>query len=340
MKLAFRPATIPDFYEFYRACFSGESANTELRNIVKREWQAFLANLTTLTMIVEDIERQPGERIVGCAQWVFITEQFAVLIHSASLAPWLNVHATQPLSDGSSPLLDLNGVREANSGAGLTALLTRWTVAWEPLSPEDALSLRAYLHRSFTFFSRGYKLKELFVEAIGNGPRQEAERAGFRLINDYSDYYGQYPPAPAPHAHPYLLHLTREQALSSEGMLTSYDFAYTPPRFFFNFEAREQQLLRWALTGADDKTIADLLDCSIHTIHKRWRHVYQRVDSHLPALVEASTNLASTRQQGRGTKTLSQPGAGRRGLEKRRLLIQFLLEHPEELCPVNPPVDA
>lgn len=312
MNLTFRPAALPDFDEFFRACFANDQFNIELRAAVEREWVVLLRNPTTLSMIVEDRERPVGGRLVGCAQSVFITEHFAQLARSG-LPPWINVQATHALPDGSWPLLGPAGVRAANSGEGLVGLITRWNIARQNMRDADIIYLRDYLHRSFATFTRGYKFKELLVEATGERAMQEAVRSGFRLLNDHSEHYPRHAPVPAPHARPYLLHLTREAAVADEGCLVSYAFAYTPPRCFFN--EREQELLRLALSGAEDEEVATLLDRTIWTIRKRWQSIYERVENKAPALLPPPT--------------LDR----KRGTEKRRVLLRYLQEHPEELRP-------
>lgn len=315
MQLVNRAAAIDDFEQFYYASFPEHRDNTIMRAGAQHEWQVLLRNPTTLSLLVEDAERPMGKRIVACGQAVFVTEHFAALAR-AGLSPWMKGHATHPLPDGKWPLLSLEGVRLANSGDGLIALVTEWFVVWQEVNPSEAIYLRGYLHDSFIALSRGYKFKEILIEATGEEAREEALRAGFRMLNDYTRYYQEHPPQPPLHAHPYLLHLTREAASGNTGSSTSYAFAYTPPRFFFT--AREQEVLRLAMAGAEDAEIAAVLGLSIWTIHSRWKSIYTRVQKGMPVL-------------------LPDQDEGRRGAEKRRVLLHYLQTHPEELRPINPP---
>lgn len=322
MNLTSRPATVQDFDEFYRTFFPNDRHNSALHYIVEREWAVLLRNPTTLSLMIEDKARPPGQRVVACAQAVFVTKHFAQLARTG-LPPWINAHATAALPDGAWPLLSPAEVRVANSGTGLIVLMTRWMMTDEPLHPEEASRLRAYLFRSWITFTQGYKLQEVFIEVTGERPRREAQRAGYQLLHDYHEHYQRHPPVPAAHQHPYLLHLTREEALANEGTLTSHAFAYTPPQCYFT--EGQQELLRLALAGAEDAEMSALLGRTKGALHKRWEKIYDRVEQQLPALLPTSAP-AKVRE-------------GKRGAEKRRVLLKYLQEHPEEMRPVNPPIN-
>ena len=72
--------------------------------------------------------------------------------------------------------------------------------------------------------------------------------------------------------------------------------------------------------GADEH-LAGALGTSLPAVKKTWVSIYCRVEDHLPSLVPESVQSDST--------------AGVRGREKRRRLLAYLREHPEELRPVR-----
>ena len=89
------------------------------------------------------------------------------------------------------------------------------------------------------------------------------------------------------------------------------------------FSRREQQLLLCALAGnsATDQELAGALGVSIPTIKKMWSSIYDRVADASPEIVPA----------------LSRPHRGKseRGKEKRRRLLVYLREHPEDGDPLR-----
>ena len=94
-------------------------------------------------------------------------------------------------------------------------------------------------------------------------------------------------------------------------------FDYRPPRL--GLSRSEQRLLSYALSGATDEHMADAMGVSLPTVKKRWISIYQRMEDSVPALV---------------SDTRADMPAASRGREKRRGLLSYLREHPEELRPV------
>ena len=105
-------------------------------------------------------------------------------------------------------------------------------------------------------------------------------------------------------------------AKDSEGSLVSQAFIYTAPCFYF--KPHEQELLCHALIGYSDDELADPLGVSLAAVRKRWAAIYERVAAIDPDLLPSA-------------------GDGTRGAEKRRDLLAYLRDHPEELRPVEPP---
>jgi hypothetical protein len=325
MHLSYRiakPGDANDFAAHYRTCFPNEQANKDLRTSVKQEWDVLLAHPATTTILIEDAERAVDRRVVGCGQSVFITEQFVHFLESG-LPPWVNQHATQPLPDGSWPLLSPKEIGRANGREGLHGLLTRWTIL-DDLSSEDAMKVRVFMHAAFYVFTGGYKLKALWVQATGPVALQEALRAGFRLVEDYADYYYRQE-SPSPDSHPYLLKITREEALALEGSLISHAFAYTPPRCYF--KEREQEVLILARHGLSSAAIAEELNVTVWTINKRWDKIYERVQQAVPGLLSAG----DAELPGKASETYT--SKSKSGPQKLRVLLQYLESHPEELRP-------
>jgi hypothetical protein len=80
-------------------------------------------------------------------------------------------------------------------------------------------------------------------------------------------------------------------------------------------------LLSCALSGATDEHLAEMLGTSLPAVKKLWVSIYQRVEDCLPELIPDPLRS-------------DLPLSGR-GREKRRRLLAYLREHPEELRPVS-----
>ena len=153
------------------------------------------------------------------------------------------------------------------------------------------------------------------MEVFGDEPLQMAINAGFRLRGSYSGYFRDRP-RPSPEIQPYMTGVTRREAQDSEGSLINQAFMYTPPCLYF--KPHEQDLLCLALLGYSDEELAEPLGVTLAAVRKRWSAIYERVLSVDPYLLPTA-------------------GDGTRGAEKRRELLAYLRDHPEELRPVEPP---
>jgi hypothetical protein len=118
---------------------------------------------------------------------------------------------------------------------------------------------------------------------------------------------------------PHVVGITRELEFARLGSWVGTLFDYLPPRF--GFSRSEQRMLLAALAGKSgtDEELAVALAVSLPTIKKMWRSVYRRMAEVQPKMVRDS----------------ARSGAAERGKEKRRHLLAYLRDHPEELRPVS-----
>jgi DNA-binding NarL/FixJ family response regulator len=96
-------------------------------------------------------------------------------------------------------------------------------------------------------------------------------------------------------------------------------FDYHPP--ILRFSPSEQRLLTFALSGVTDEQLAEALGISVSGVKKMWISIHRRVEASMPDLIPESHS--------REVPTNS------RGKEKRRRLLAYLRDHPEELRPAS-----
>jgi len=325
MELTFRAARLDDFEAFYACCYSTFGYSDIFKTEVGVEWATFRQNPNALSVVVEDLDRAVGERVVGCAEAVFIADSFAESAKTGR-RPFLNKQIAELVQHGQSPLLDMSGIRKAQIGEGITLYVPY--VGWREsiLSQEEAWKVREYMNRALNTLGLGYYYREVMIEVAGEVSRNRGLDVGFYLRTDYAPYYraaqerdGQRAevPLPSPEFQPYLLSLTRAEAAQRDGSMLSNTFIYSKPRL--GFKSHEQELLCWAIQGRSDEEIAPFVHVSAVAIKKRWENIYRRVEANLPSLLPTGGN-------------------GRRGPEKRGLLLAYLRDHPEELRPCIVPL--
>ena len=308
MKLSHRPARVDDFAAFFNGFHNRDPA---LYDILVHEWRVFLKHSPNLSMVVEDGERDAGDRLVGIAQTVFVSDAFVEYVHTG-LPPHVNIAASLPMPDGSSPLLSADQICAANSGPGLNALTTRWGWRNDARGLEASREVRSYLDRAYPLYYLGYRYKHILITAYGDWPYESLVRSGFTLLTDYSAFYRdntrplrrrKITPISCTPAGTWL---ARKRAATSAACSIT-----RRPGSSSNRTSRSLSGPRYSATATE---FASWLFIGLDGVKKRWESIYDRVYEVDPSLI---------------------PGiaAGKRGPEKRRRLLAHIREHLEEVRP-------
>jgi hypothetical protein len=253
--------------------------------------------------VIEDLGRPPGRRIVGFGCAIALDAAWRDRLSNdppAGAAALLYAD----LLDGRWQPPDDKALARMNAAGEVAFLVLHYEQVLTDLADPDTLELLGVAMSLFRFAHAGYRLSHLYQEGFGAqgayllsmGFRQRTQRADAAL----PDLYG----------------MGRDEAARLlPGSPVRDAFQFTPPRF--GFAASERRLLRLAVTQQTDEAIADELGISAHGVKKLWRQVHQRALDAMPQLFDDG---AASEGGGRGT-------------EKRRALLQYLRQHPEELRP-------
>jgi hypothetical protein len=235
---------------------------------------------------------------------------------------WTSPELTKRILRGDSPLVSDKQLREGNSRGGLNL------VVWEGC-PQREFESDPELHRcvmdGFVQEHRGYLWKEVISAQVESAERMHwTMKTGGFLWDAAADRYVDCWNGNAEEivSKPHVTGVTRKELLERPGLSAASWvgrlFDYHPPLLGFN--RSEQRVLASALTGSTDEHLSRTLDISIPAIKKTWASIYRRVTDHMPELVPDAFQ--------------SDAGGAPRGKEKRRELLAYLREHPEELRPV------
>ena len=280
-------------------------------------WSALLRDGAIQLFLVENRSGPPGSRIVSFSATVFVSDKFCREARSA-LAPYIGVQLVQHYLSRDLPVLSYQQVARANAGDGLNVLMCFEGSDYGGLSQRQILAVREKEKEAFHLAHGGYHVKEFLAEPIGEVACQRMLEAGARLRRDYSGYFQRHRlRTPDSSQCPRLVGLTEEEAFARCGCQISSLFAHSLPRFHFN--RSEQELLCHALMAETGEELAASLSISPWTVKKRWHAIYERVADVdrelLPPPVADGAHAAS------------------RGAERRRHLLYYIRQHPEELRP-------
>ena len=281
---------------------------------LSRAWLRLLGSEAMTTAVFEEVEKARAS-IFGVG--VFVRDLF-IQEMKAPRQFWYGPELVKRILGGNSPVLSDQEVRQANSGEGLNELV------WETLALESHSKRADVYHlmgRAYIQIHRGFRLKEMITSQAESEERlQWAIDAGGLYWDPKSACYvkslkngsGQFV------RNPHIVGITRELELGRPGSWVGSLFDYQPPRFYFS--AGEQRMLSRAISDpiGTNTALAKILGVSLPTVKKMWLSIYDRV-------AEIASELIGGAKIGAENK---------RGTEKRRHLLAYLREHPEELRPV------
>jgi len=289
---------------------------------LRSAWLRLLHSEAMIATVFE-AEEETHARICFVGVSVFVTDNFISELKTQPLF-WFGPELAKRITRGDSPVLTDKQFREANAHGGLNAIV--WEGCWHP-DFEDQSELARFTMDTFVEDHRGFRLKELISTQIESVQRLEfVLKTGAYLWDSESGCYIEslkYDPHEFL-GKPHLLGLTSDLERSRGPWGASWVgklFDYRPPRC--GFSRSEQRLLKLALAGdaGTNEELAKSLGIALPTVKKLWLSVYRRVADNLPEFVPD----ALERDQ-------EEPA---RGKEKKRRLLAYIREHPEELRPVS-----
>jgi hypothetical protein len=288
-------------------------------NDLPAAWRELLNSECSFTSALFEETEGTRVRIHGVGISVFVTDGF---FREAKTPPffWLGPELTRRIAEGRSPVLTEKRLREANSGEGLNVVI--WQNGAHPDDVKRPESWGAGVN-AFLENHRGFRLNEVITQAETPEHFIGMLNAGATLYGDTNGTYRdsrQLDPQRAV-MEPHLTGLSRQTASRQVGSWIGTLFLYQPPRL--GFSRSEQRLLWAALHGGTDEELSDTLCISQSAVKKTWRAIYTRATNLMPALIP--NQLPESEQ------VLTED----RGKEKKRRLVAYLREHPEELRPIS-----
>ena len=332
MNLHVRDAGSDDFPGCYRVCYETFGYERQPNEDVARELRFVWNSPLTLSTVVEDADRvtaTPWKRIVGYLDALFVTDGF---IHWAfhDMPPFVNRNIMMRLPDGSSPLMTLDAIKENQATSGLNLLVTHW--GWEGgLTGGDILRVQERMAHEFLQQVRGYNIKEILIEVVGQEAYRMTQTAGYDVRRTYGED-PDAPPASLPDLRAFLLGASRGAAKA--GTWISPCFVHTRPRLLLT--PQDQALLSWQIrVGGTDRDYAQLQGVSLDAVKKQWERLDLRVSQPNSPLFSERKDGVQESRPARGKNGFVEKRKGPRGEGKRHQVIQYVRNHPEELRPIK-----
>jgi DNA-binding NarL/FixJ family response regulator len=209
---------------------------------------------------------------------------------------------------GESPILSGRDLARTNSGAGVDVCILHFCERPVDLFTPIGQQLLAMGHAAFRDAHLGYHIRAVVHETFRPVHKALQLASGMVQLHEFAEPTSDQCADPRPSVQ---VGMTRRQSLAEPaGSPISLLFRSEMPRYFF--AASERRVLRAALSGRTDTDIATQLGVTRDAVKKTWRNVFARVD-------QAANGDAD--------------GAEQQTAHRRRELLEYIRQHPEELRP-------
>jgi DNA-binding CsgD family transcriptional regulator len=280
--------------------------------LIARAWRVLMDEGALIASVVEGALNGGPRRVLSFGASVVVRPEWATAAIQAR-EPRLALRTIRAELHGQTPILRPH---EIDRAPALTVLVLHYGED-RSLSSPAAAAVRYRTFGAFLDAHRGLPIDCVIQEFWDELDPEFILNGWGRVLNDYGDYWQGVAPGARSAQRPYLIGLTRRDVEDNPGNIAGPLFVYVPPRL--GLSQGEQRLLQRALAGRTDIELAHELGVALSTVKSRWRSIYDRVGRELPELTSAPAGAARPRLA--------------RGREKRRRLLAYLRDHPEELRP-------
>ncbi|HEY6645055.1 hypothetical protein [Povalibacter sp.] len=289
---------------------------TSQTRALARLWQDLVDEPSLITAAIEDLALPAGQRLQAWGVTMILPRSLAEALSLADRPePFVSRRVYEALLDGSFAPMSDREIGEANAHGELVMLIMHFSQRDPDIASPYVQKVIAAANDTFRTFHNGYNQQAIYYET-GASHDLVAAASGFEPL-PYRDeslvatlsadqklaFYG----------------LTRSRAATLvPGPLARNAFEHQPP--LFGFSASQRRLLWLALFDESDEALMGPLGVSVHGLKKLWRGIYERIQDRMPEFFGTETSVDE----------------GRRGPEKRRQVLAYVRQRPEELRPWYP----
>jgi len=265
-------------------------------------WNELLRSRALISGVIETALPDSGRRILGFGSSVFVTPEFMDL-ETRSPRPGINSRIIASVASGKPVVLGQRDIARANAGTGLDAVFLS-SVWWDTSNEVEFAEMMMASAGSCVEAHAGYRMRSVMVELSGQQVRALGRGiAGFDVVGEFRDVDRA------------LVRQRKEDAAGVSTNVSNLLFQYREPRLYLRNP--DQQILIEALKGATDLELSFELGISVAAVKKRWRSIFIKVEDRMPDLF--ANYIASE--------------DGKRGPQRRHMVLSYMRDHPEELRP-------
>ncbi|WP_133700917.1 hypothetical protein [Roseateles toxinivorans] len=310
-RLRHRPPGRDDVAELMSLLPAWLGLDPATRQALPALWERLVDEPALIAGLTEDLSRPAGERAQALGVGMVLPQALVRELRlDAEPEPGIARRLYTGLLAGRWQPLGDKDIGRANARGELHLLTLHFDMRVRDLDDPMARSLMIMGAETFRAGFSGYRSQAMYFE-------NTVASAGWMQMNGFLRRPYQPGGQQAPGGEPLAFYrLTRAEALGAAPGSTVRDiFDHHAP--LFGFSATQRQLLWLSLFDAPDELLMQRLDVSVHGLKKLWRGLYERIEDAAP---EFFGDAAGDNE-------------GRRGPEKRRQVLAYVRQRPEELRP-------
>jgi DNA-binding CsgD family transcriptional regulator len=281
------------------------------------EWLAQDRRAPKSFVLWEDLSTPHAPRLEAIGTAHFVRDEVYDLLMSMP-QPYLIDRLYGMVLDGHAPFLDQRQIARANAGDGLSLLMSLYLQREHALDHPDSQRLRPLGAAAWYYCHAGYNVRRLLSEVYGRPGGAYMAAGGFELAHVF-----EAGPEMPFDSEPHQLVLDRANQPPRAMQPMSLWLLHPPPPVM-GLPPSQQTIALYALQGDTDRAIAARLGISADAVKQAWRGILRTVSTHLPDLCSDTTDATA------------HGAAPVRGAEHRRIVVEYLRQHMEELRPWSP----
>ncbi len=266
-------------------------------------------------IVIEEFDDNPqSRRTMAIGLSVFVTPKLFDQL-AAEPKPFLFAGLLDLAQADPEIFLGPDQIGLANGRAGLNLISRYMQADWDHADPRWQ-SIARLAHTANVRYLRGHRIRRALQQDWHREPDFYLA-SGYEVLSETPAHFrgdGQDGPQR------WMTYFADAEVIARRpvGSPLSFVMQYEAPRC--GFTPAEQRVLCKALDGMTDRQIADQLSISTNTIKLSWRNIYERIKTKCPAVL---AGVSSSEKQ------------GVRGGEKRRRVIAFVEDYPQEMRRFN-----
>ena len=311
-RLRHRPATRADLPECMALVLAWLALDDATRAGLPALWERLVEEPSVMASITEDLGSPAGSRILSFAVAMAITPALiAELALDTAPHPHVARRVYRALLDGRYMPMTEREIGLASAAADLHLLGLHFGMVSRDFSEPLAQSLIVMGAESFRIGLSGYNLRAFYFENCQFHEPWMLTTGFLRRAHATAP-----PDTTAPGDRLQYFRVTRDEAIAQvPGSSIGHIFNHHPP--LFRLSPAQRRLLWLSLFDDNDDAQMQRLGVSAHGLKKLWRGIYERVEDQAP---DFFGDIASDSD-------------GKRGPEKRRQVLAYVRQRPEELRP-------